>query len=490
MIDQNMPRVKLPGNIIRTPVVPGPNSWALAQTQQPTINGLANNGQTADKSKYEKPMPEPPKTEVSLPRIMLESKSYIQPAIPLPVSLSNMKNTKNRAVTDPVPPKPLFAERKPSVNKLRRKYSASKLPEEILNDDSEKASDALMTVRLPPEKALQVLGLNPMQDNLQYLSRASTPAPIVMNPFGISYNDEQERSGTPVRQVQSTPAPTRCYLPENGLPTPSLVGPLDVSSPGPDERDRQKPSHLTDDFLGRVSENNLLCPPKVGVFGNVGESKTQIVQENGMQRIESFRGIIEDASANRSCIDRTNVNITGQASRLDLSRGQGFGNIYMEAPYDVGGYGGVWEHDPAVVSISLSFALVNTDVVRGFPFLRSVPYLTVPSRIPTKSAGARHKFLPITLPGRTLPVTQASIKARSVIPVQIQVRTVSMDISTHFHPQTHGLQNLRVIVLRPLILLSRPSFRLVGPITISLIQSLPHHVRKATSRDQARYPLL
>jgi len=350
MVDQDRPRVKLPDHIIRKPVVPGLNSWAQAQQQQQQHSAYDQKSSVAvtNRDKYEdKPMPPPPPDEISPPR--LQPRTYIQPAIPLVNQVPISKTPKNRAVTDPVAPRPLFAGRKISVNQLRKKCSTSKGKAEAPKDEGKDDGDPTTSARLPSENAAQVLGLYLVQDNKRNTPPPSAPTSKVPDPFRISYEDPPERNDTPARQVQSTPVPTRRYLTENGLPTSTLIEPSNasqrqVNEPGPNKHDQTRD---TDD---QAPVNGMLRPPKVGAFVNFGE--IGVVQENVMHRIDSFRGIIEDAGPTNGYGDHTATTSSEAPSQLGTDRGQDSRNILVSSMYTPGNYGGVWENDPAVVSTS------------------------------------------------------------------------------------------------------------------------------------------
>lgn len=351
MAHQDRPRVKLPDHIIRKPVTPGPNSWAQAQQQQYSENYPNQNFRVTNRDKYEdKPMPPPPLLEeASPPRTILPQKPYIQPAIPLTSQVPSRSKSKNRAVTDPVAPKPLFASRKTSVTQLGKKFSASKSKGETCKDNTRNESEPTATGMLCSEKPAQVLGLYPAQDNKRNTPPTSAPNPIIPDPFRISYEGPDEQVDTSARQVQSTPVPTRRYLTENGLPTPTLMQPSDASASnetGPRKQDQ------TSNNDARSLRDGLLHPPKVGTFGNVGD--VGVIQENRMQRYESFRGIIETVSPTKS--HGENKDTASIDSQLTTGRSQDTGLSLASEVYTPGDYRGVWENDPAVVSTTNSYS--------------------------------------------------------------------------------------------------------------------------------------
>ena len=358
MADQDKPQVKLPGVIPRKPLVPGPNSWAQSQQEQQRSSSgeKLGVGRVTNRDKYEhKPMPPPP-LDSSPHSNYLQAKAYIQPAIPLVNSAPETQTQQKRAVTDPVAPKPLFAARKLSVAKLRKKYSFSKAQDETAEAEAMPTGQSLPAVRLSSGKAAEVLGLYPPPEN-----KPSTPltpptppasAPPVPVP-GISRlsSDSVGRTASPVGQVQSTPMPTRRYLRENDLPTPTIT-----EAPIPSNRKANKdPQSLNKD--PKKAEDGaltpgMLHPPRLGRYGNVGE--VGLVEANGMHRIESFSGVIEDAGSSLGNNGQMYASSTGALSQSSTTQGLNTGDLLPPVIYSPSNYGGVWENDPAVVSISES----------------------------------------------------------------------------------------------------------------------------------------
>ena len=356
MADQDKPTVKLPSVIPRKPLMPGPNSWAQSQQeQQRSASGeQLGIGRVTNRDKYEhKPMPPPPpppprRRDSSPHKKYLKAKTYIQPATPLVKPGSEIGSQQKRAVTDPVAPKPLFAGRKLSVAKLRKKYSFSKA-----KDDSPEA-EAMATVqpspaiRLSSEIAADVLGLHSPPENKPDIPAASAPLAPLPDPFRVS-SDSVERGTSPARQVQSTPAPTRRYLKENDLPTPTITeAPIAANRQVHEgSQSQNKDSKKVEDG---VFTPGMLHPPRLGRYGNVGE--VGLVEANGMHRIESFSGIIESAESSLGHNGRMYAGSTEALSQSSMTQGLNTGDLMPPVIYSPSNYGGVWENDPAVVSIS------------------------------------------------------------------------------------------------------------------------------------------
>lgn len=358
MADQDKPRVKLPGVILRKPMLPGPNSWAQSQQdQQGSSSGeQLNIGRVTNRDKYEhKPMPLPP-ADSPPSKKHLQDKAYIQPAIPLVNAAPTTQIQQKRAATDPVAPKPLFAGRKLSVAKLRKKYSFSKTKDDVPEAEAMPTVQSSSAVRLSG-KAAEVLGVYPPPENKPNTpdtpdsSPASAPLAPVPDPFRSS-SDSVERTASPAHQIQSTNVPTRRYLKENDLPTPSITEAPIASHQGANE-DAQK--HIQDPKKAgdTVFTSGMLHPPRLRRYGNVGE--VGLVEANGMHRVESFSGVIENAESYPGNNGRMYAGSNGALSQSSMVQGLSTGDLLPPVIYSPSNYGGVWENDPAVVSDSRSW---------------------------------------------------------------------------------------------------------------------------------------
>ena len=352
MADQDKPRVKLPDVIPRKPVVPGPNSWAQSQQelQRSSSDEQSNNGRVTNRDKYEhKPMPPPP-ADSSPRKKYLEAKAYVQPAIPLVNPAPKVQSQQKRAVTDPVAPRPLFTSRKLSVAKLRKKYSFSKVKDDVPEAETMPTGLSSSAVQLSSEKAAEVLGLYPPPEHKPDAPSASTPPAPVPDPFCLSA-DSIERAASPAQQVLSTPVLTRRYLKENDLPTPTLA---DV--PVPSKLQANADSQDQDQDLKKAEDGQftpgMLHPPRLGRYGNMGE--VGFVEANGMQRVESFSGVIENTESSLGDNEQMHAGGKGVQSRSSTTQGLNTGDFLPPVIYSPSNYGGVWENDPAVVSISRS----------------------------------------------------------------------------------------------------------------------------------------
>ena len=352
MADQDKPRVKLPGVIMRKPMVPGPNSWAQSrQEQQGSSTGeQLNVGRVTNRDKYEhKPMPPPP-PDSSPPNQHMQAKTYIQPAIPLVNSAPAVQIQQKRAVTDPVAPKPLFAGRKLSVAKLRKKYSFSKAKDEAPEAEAMPTIQSSPAVRISSEKAAEVLGLYPPRENKPDTPLASASLAPGPDPFRSS-SDSVERTASPARQVQSTPVLTRRYIKENGLPTPTVTAAPTASNQGANEDTQnqiQDPKKAGDAMF----TPGMLHPPRLRRYENVGE--VGLVEANGMHRVESFSGVIENAEFSPGINGGMYTGSAGACSQSSMIQGLSTGDLLPPVIYSPSNYGGVWENDPAVVSRSTS----------------------------------------------------------------------------------------------------------------------------------------
>ena len=348
MADQKQPIENLPDAFSRKPGTPGPNSWAQSQQEQHRSSSgeQLGTGRATNRDKYEhKPMPRLP-ADSSPHQMNLQAKAYIQPAIPLVNTTKTMQSQQRRAVTDPVAPKPLFASRKLSVAKLRNKYSFS-----TAKDDTPEAESMPTTqnsspvIQLSSEKAAEVLGLCPPPVVKAHTPLASASLTPVPDPLSVS-SDSVERTTSKGQQVQPTPAPT--HLNENGLQTPKITKASIASNRQMNEDPQiqnKDPKRAEDDIFS----SQMLHPSRLGRFGNVGE--VGLVEANGMHRVESYRGVIENAEPYSGRNGQMYAGSTGALSQSSMTQGPNTGDLLQPPIYSPSNYGGVWENDPAVVSI-------------------------------------------------------------------------------------------------------------------------------------------
>ena len=350
MADQEKPKVKLPDTIPRKPVVPGLNSWAQSrqeQQQRSSSGEQSDVGQATNRDKYEhKPMP-PPSTDSPPQNKHLLAKAHIQPAIPLANPRPKLQSQQKRAVTDPVAPKPLFTGRKLSVAKLRKKYSFSQETNDVAEAETMPTDQSSSVFQLSSEKAAEVLGLYPPPGIKPDIPPAPAPSAPVLDPFHPS-SDSVERAPTPKPQVQSTPAPTRRYLRENDLSTPTITE-APVASKWQVNQDPQNQNSDSKKAEAGNFTPGMLQPPKLGRYGNVGE--VGLVEANGMHRVESFSGVIENAESSPEHSGQMYSGSTGALSQSSMTHGLNTGDLVPPVIYSPSNYGGVWENDPAVVRI-------------------------------------------------------------------------------------------------------------------------------------------
>ena len=452
MVDDHTPKAKPPESILRKPVVPGPNSWALSQQQQKQqehTSGHSNGSRVITRDKYEnKPMPPPPLPDSPSPDGRLQPKVYIQPAVPLVGPLPTTKTPQKRAVTEPVVPKPLFGSRKISVTELRRKYPNSKAKAAA----AEAADEATRpSTPKPPACAEGVappgqgLGTQSVEGAVRVKTPAPVPAKSTNNPFVTTYDTPLQEKSEHARPLQSTPLPTRRYLRENGIPTPKLAETFDLGK-------HQAREHVQNEGVRPVEAKEhirpaaTVYPSRVGTHANIGE--VAWVEANGLHRIESCVGLIENAGSSDNYGNTICTNSSESPSQPSTAQDSSNGGPLPSIMYTPSDYGGVWENDPAVVSIHcgrLRMSLLTR--------YRATLYLLL---VPCQKVTQLLQILGVFLTGR----------APICLEAQIQTSIVSRSIRIHFPPQIPGPRNPKVILLDPIILLHRRSFPHAGRIII------------------------
>ncbi len=357
MADEHTLKVKLPEPILRKPVVPGPNSWALSQQQykqqqQEHTNDLSNGPKVMKRDQYEnKPMPPPPPPDSPSPDARLQPKVYIQPAVPLVNPLPATKTPQKRAVTEPVVPKPLFGSRKISVTELRRKYSNTKPKaiaaeaQQVVTRQSTPKPSAYAEEMGPP---VQGLGIQSTEGVVRVTTPVPVPANSTSNSFHTTYDTPLQEKSEHAHQLQSTPLPTRRYLRENGIPTPKLAETFGLAKQQARENAQNEgvqPVGSTE----HIRTAATLYPSRVGTYANTGE--VSWVEANGLHRVESCVGVIENAGSGDSNGNTTSTNLSEGPSQPSTAQDSSIGSLLPSVTYTPSDYGGVWENDPAVVSI-------------------------------------------------------------------------------------------------------------------------------------------
>lgn len=357
MSQQRAPRVKLPEVTPPKLSQPSSNSWAANQAQ--TCNKTPT---AAHRNKYEnKPMPPTPEASPSpaeKPLTARRNRGYIQPAIPLKSPSPANAGMKNRAVTDPVAPKHFFTSTNNPVHQLRKKYSHSR------NNHKSKENEENVTHRptSPPavitHKASQILGVYPVKDNNCEKPPASAPPSThTPDPFRTSTESKSGRHVSPNRQVQSTPVPTRRYLQENNMPALAGARSSQESKEAQDIVTVEKERSLPEDNDGSLN------PARLGTCGRKGD--VEYVNQNEMQRVPSFAGIIEHPESPKEAESRTEpdglrIDWNGNTLRPQYSK-----EILQPMAYTPSNYAGVWENDPNVVSGDISAILEVKPLMTG-----------------------------------------------------------------------------------------------------------------------------
>ncbi|KAL8902954.1 MAG: hypothetical protein Q9207_004254 [Kuettlingeria erythrocarpa] len=345
MSQPQAPRVKIPEATPPKLTLPAPTSWATKQPQ------LRNKTLTATRhDQYEdKPMPPTPEASPSpaeKPLTARRNRGYIQPAIPLASPSPAIANMKNRAVTDPVMPKPLFMSTTSTVNQLRKKYSHSRSSRKSTEGEENTTRRPASPPPALTHKASQILGVYPIKDNSRGKPPASAPPSThTPDPFRTSSGSSSGQHVSPSRQVQSTPVPTRRYLQENSMPL----------FPGARASQESKEAHnipAKENEQVRLktgSDALLLNPTRFATGSRKGE--VEYVNKNEMQRVPSFTGIIEQPDSppvgEGAATEPDGLGIGWNETTL---RPQYSREILQPMVYTPSNYAGVWENDPNVVS--------------------------------------------------------------------------------------------------------------------------------------------
>ena len=320
----------------RKPIQPGPNSWAQS-TEKPNLMKIQKPGPATNRDKYEnKPMPPVPRTPRHGPASHTPGKSgYIQPATPLIYTKQNA--VKARSATDPVAPKPLFVSSQVSIGELRRKFSGTR-------DKTNTASaDANVRSRTPVPSELP--GQSPKNRDPLGTHQKQPPASA---PLPTTATDAFQPADSPGRQHQPSPSPVLHDDVDDQVPKLRITQ-TSPNGSGYENRVDSIPKFKNAD--GFIMGDGKLNPTRQGTYGTVGE--VQYVEGRAVHRVASFAGIIENAECPSESDDRSQAPSTHTASSSgDTFRGQDLTYLLQPKAYSPSAYGGVWENDPQVVSIT------------------------------------------------------------------------------------------------------------------------------------------
>lgn len=322
-----------PVSIDRKPT-PGPNSWAHSLGQAGLAAAQQGKPRPTNRDKYEnKPMP-------NLPSELESNRKLVKlPAIPI---LMPPDNPRNRAVTDPLDSSYALGGRKPSVTQLRKRFGHSKQ-----NSDSSTSNTPV-----PTGKAAEVLGIGPKRLQKGKTPTLTTQAPedldddssiIIMQPEApLSDNVETHRNRQAASEGSNIPI-----------------------SPQTSASSREGQQGLGDREVGdlaiEVAKKNpqdhtaRLAPAKIGSYGRIGE--VGMLQGQGLVRIESVQGIIDHANpqyAKSEVSERdSEKELDNEATPRSSSQSQYSAGLLKPISYSPNDYAGVWENDPAVVSVTV-----------------------------------------------------------------------------------------------------------------------------------------
>lgn len=373
-----------------------------------------------NRSKYDKPMPPLPDPSPVRPlRKKSDDRFYIHPATPYHKTSINLNHIKDRAATDPIIPKPLFASKeKIKIQPCGETAEPSSDQEGYDDGESFQKQPSAPQSTAVPSKASAVLGFYPVLSNkvIEEISSSAppstTPSDLYRSPEGVS-----SISPSPPRQVQSTPLPTRSYVRGNTILTPTLTQSSRASS-------RQMGDTGSDGgpVRGIITGDGLLSPTRTGGYGKLGGAT--YVDQIDMQRVDSQMGIIETVSSPAPT----------EKSSYSHHHNDDY-DTYPPQPshetlrYTQGNYAGVWENDPHVVRIHLR-------EVRKALLMSSRAILcrhSVPIRLNTKLSLCHH-IRTCMHPMNHLPhIQQSRARIRSIFLHLIQIikRTATDILDTH-----------------------------------------------------------
>ena len=354
MVKDQEVKVKLSESISLKPVVPGPNSWAISeqQKQQQHTNGHLNSHKVITRDRYEdKPMPPPPPVS-PFADSQVKPTAYVQPAVPFLSPAPARRTPQKRAATEPVVPKPLFGSRKISVTELRTKYSNPRPKASVVENEKEVSRKSRPGTPPPSEKGISsahTLGLKTENGLVQDTSPVPVLESSIIDPFRSTANMLMKKRCDPAPQNDSTPVPTRRYLRENGVTTPSPTG-FDLAGQHQAHKPLQDGEEKPLSSVQHTRATEALYPSRSGTYATIGEA--DLVETHGMRRVDSCVGVIENAGSGNTSGTNTCTNSSGCPSRRSMRQDVADGRRPPFNSNTLSDYDGVWENDPAVVCLS------------------------------------------------------------------------------------------------------------------------------------------
>lgn len=182
--------------------------------------------------------------------------------------------------------------------------------------------------------------------NVNQMRRESPPSSA---PANADVPDQYRSSGTPGRQTNSTPVPTRRYLRENNIPTSVLTQAAaivpqvayDDADPGSDE------SGMPEGII--VGDGNLK-PTVDGTYGTLRQ--VEVVEGKAVHKVASFAAVIGNTESSPTVTEgqqHQRSTTKTPSNRDSLAQDN---TMLLPVAYSPSEYGGVWENDPHVVCTS------------------------------------------------------------------------------------------------------------------------------------------
>lgn len=202
---------------------------------------------------------------------------------------------------------------------------------------------AVTTPKTPqtPESHTQASGGR----NINQTRRETPPSSA---PANTKVPDPYRASGTPGRQTNSTPVPTRRFLKENNIPT-SVLAKAAVSLPRFNSDDSDIGSGEDEKPEGVIIGDGNMKPTKTGTYGSLRE--VHIVEGKAIHKVASLAGVIENAERSPSAANESHhPGSTSNSLNRDIHPQDS--TMLLPNAYSPSVYGGVWENDPHVVCTS------------------------------------------------------------------------------------------------------------------------------------------
>ena len=209
-----------------------------------------------------------------------------------------------------------------------------------------------------------IVPMQPMSGhNISHDYRGNPPS---STPPSTNLPESFRTSGNLVRQTNSTPVPTRRYLTENKITSPSLIQTaFGVPELAGDEVDSVVSECEDKDRIeGLIVGDGSLNPTKNGTYSNRRE--VELVDGKAIHKVTSVSGMIQNVDYSPNVKQYQQVQVQSASSSPGNSSNYTGDQTLLEPDADASSaQSGVWENNPHVVKFDHASLLDDVDKLQG-----------------------------------------------------------------------------------------------------------------------------